>query len=299
MRRVALILFLLFPVTACAVTSGIFTHKEILKQLEAYRNDLEQIQREQRQTIGRARWEKYKLTTNQHRGHLFTVVVDAGHGGKDTGAIGRSGLREKDVALEIAKKLAAKCAAIQGVKVVMTRKGDYFVPLRTRMHFARRDDADLFIAVHADAYFNQKASGVSVYALSQHGATSEAALWLAKQDNYSELDNIDLNKLPDNSPMLRSVLIDMSQTATIRSSLQLGNKVLDALDNVTDLHHKQVEQAPFVVLKSPDIPSILVETGFISNPKEELKLANSNYQEKIAEAVYKGVESYIRKYAGK
>lgn len=299
MRRVVFILLLLFPVMACAVASPIVTHKEILNQLEVYRNELEQMQREQRQTVGRARWEKYKSAVNQHRKQLFTVVVDAGHGGKDSGAIGKSGLKEKNVALEIAKKLAEKCARIPGVKVVMTRKGDYFVPLRKRIHFARRDDADLFIAVHADAYFNHKASGASVYALSQRGATSEAALWLAKQDNYSELDDIDLNKLPDNSPVLRSVLIDMSQTATIRASLQLGNKVLDALDDLTDLHHKQVEQAPFVVLKSPDIPSILVETGFISHPVEEQKLANPAYQEKIAEAVYKGVEAYIRKYAGK
>jgi N-acetylmuramoyl-L-alanine amidase len=230
------------------------------------------------------------------KAHIFTVVIDAGHGGKDSGAVGKNSIREKDVVLSIAIKMAAKLEKMQGVRVVMTRKGDYFVPLRTRLNIARKASADLFIAVHADAYFNNDAIGASVYALSQHGATNEASRWLAKQANYSEIDGIDLDHLSDHSRMVRSVLIDLSQTATIRDSLRLGNKVLDAVERVTPLHYRKVEQAPFVVLKSPDIPSILIETGFISNPHEAEQLSNSAYQNTLADALCSGVKTYIRKY---
>jgi N-acetylmuramoyl-L-alanine amidase len=160
------------------------------------------------------------------------------------------------------------------------------------MKLARKDEADLFIAIHADAYFEQNARGASVYALSARGATSEAARWLAQKDNYSELDGVEFNALQDRSTLLRSVLIDMAQTATIQDSLRLGNRVLDALDNMTSLHYKQVEQAPFMVLRSPDIPSILIETGFISNPREEKRLSDPAYQEKLAQAILSGLRAY-------
>ncbi len=228
---------------------------------------------------------------------LFTVVIDAGHGGKDTGAVGEHGTHEKAIVLTIAKKIAAKLAKEPGLRVVMTRKRDHYVPLRGRLNQARRVNADLFIAVHADAYFNDDVRGASVYALSQHGATNEASRWLAKQEKYPELDGIELDRLADTSRMVRSVLIDLAQTATIRDSLRLGNKVLNALDRVSSLHYRHVEQAPFVVLKSPDIPSILIETGFISNPHEEMQLRDAAYQDKLADAVCNGINAYIKKYA--
>lgn len=272
---------------------------QILKELSKYKDKLNKLKMEQQELIGRSRWEKHKVDMEAAKSHVYTVVIDAGHGGKDSGAIGKNGTKEKEIVLSIARKIADKLEKIPGIRVIQTRKGDYYVPLRARLNVARRDDADLFIAVHADAYFNHRASGASVYALSQHGATSEASRWLARQENYSELDGIDFDQLKDRSRVLRSVLIDMAQTATIRDSLHLGNKVLDSLDRISALHHRQVEQAPFVVLKSPDIPSILVETGFITNPQEEMQLNNPYYQDKIAAAVSHGVQAYIRKYAGR
>jgi N-acetylmuramoyl-L-alanine amidase len=274
-------------------------HDEILKELGKYKDNIEKLRLEQQQVFGRARWEKYQLDNPQNRAHVFTVVIDPGHGGKDTGAIGKGGIYEKEIVLNISKKIAARLQKIPGLQVILTRRGDYFVPLRGRLNVARRHDADLFIAVHADAYFNNTASGASVYALSQHGATSEAARWLVQQESHSELDGIQLNKLQDKSSMVRSVLIDLSQTATIRDSMRLGNHILDSLDHITPLHYKQVELAPFVVLKSPDIPSILIETGFISNSQEEMKLTNPYYQNQIADAVTRGVKSYIRRYAAR
>ena len=232
----------------------------------------------------------------QPKAKVFTVVIDAGHGGKDTGAIGKNKVREKHVVLAIAKKMAAKLRRVPGVRVVMTRSHDKYVPLRTRLKIARRADADLFVAVHADAYFNHVAKGASVFALSKRGATSEASRWLVQQEKYSEIDGIDFDTLSDRSRMLRSVLIDMSQTATIRDSLHLGSRVLESLESVSALHHRRVEQAPFVVLKSPDIPSILVETGFISHPREAALLAKSYYQDKIATAIVRGIRSYMKKY---
>jgi N-acetylmuramoyl-L-alanine amidase len=245
--------------------------------------------------IGRVRWQNHKKRIARKKVEPFTVIIDPGHGGKDTGAIGRSGLREKDVVLSISKRIARKLKTIPNVRVIMTRNNDRYVSLRGRLTKARKYDADLFIAIHADGFYNNKVRGASVFALSQHGATSEAARWLAKHENYDELGDIEFNELPDNSAMLRSVLIDMAQTATIRDSLKLGNKVLSSLDDFSLLHKKHVEQAPFVVLKSPDIPSILVETGFITNPREERLLKSARYQNKLANAVYKGVKWYISK----
>lgn len=240
---------------------------------------------------------KKKMTVTQAPAEKqkIVVVIDPGHGGKDTGAIGEHGTEEKNIVLGIAKKLAKIINKQPNMQAVLTRNGDYFVPLRERLKLARKGKADLFIAVHADAYFTNAASGASVYTLSQRGATSEAARWIAKRDNYSELGGVDLDELGDQSHLLRSVLIDLAQTATITDSLRLGTSILDSLDNVTRLHYSRVEQAPFVVLKSPDIPSVLVETGFISNSHEEARLRDKAYQHKLAVAMYDGVKFYITK----
>jgi N-acetylmuramoyl-L-alanine amidase len=230
---------------------------------------------------------------------IFTVVIDAGHGGKDSGAIGKLGSKEKNIVLKIAKALAKEINQQRDMHAILTRNEDYFVPLRERLKFARKGKADIFIAIHADAFFNDFANGASVYVLSQRGATSEAARWLAHRDNYSELGNVALNALPDNDPILRSVLVDLAQTATIRDSIRLGNKILDTLYAVSHLHYRYVERAPFVVLKAPDIPSILVETGFISNRQEEKRLNDIHYQQKIAHSLWQGIKLYIDQYEKK
>lgn len=220
----------------------------------------------------------------------IVVVIDPGHGGKDPGAMGPHGIKEKNVVLAIAKDMQRDLSKIPGIKAYLTRTGDYYIPLRQRLEIARKDKADIFIAVHADAFKNQEANGASVFALSQRGASSEAARWLAQKENYSELGGVNLD---DKSYLLRSVLLDLSQTATIGDSLKLGNLVLHALGKVTPLHNRDVEQAPFVVLKSPDIPSLLIETGFISNPREERNLNTPSYQQELAAAVTRGVNKYF------
>jgi N-acetylmuramoyl-L-alanine amidase len=224
--------------------------------------------------------------------HVFTVVIDAGHGGKDPGTTGPDGTHEKNITLSIANDLEKLVDAQPGMHAVMTREGDYYVGLRQRLMIARKDKGDMFVAIHADAYSDPYATGASVFALSLHGASSEAALWLAQKENYSELGGIDLNGIQDQDAQVRSVLIDLSQTATIGASLQLGNDVIKQLGLMTPLHHGFVEQAPFMVLKSPDIPSILVETGFLSNPKEEAHLSNSTYQKEVAKALMNGIQQY-------
>lgn len=221
------------------------------------------------------------------------IVIDPGHGGKDPGAIGPNGVHEKDIVLAISRDLYASLQQEPGVKVYMTRYGDYYIGLRQRLQLARRDKADIFIAVHADAYKDPYSNGASVFALSIRGASSEAARWLAEKENYSELGGVDLNGKND---MLRSVLIDLSQTATITSSLWLGGDVLGQINHISPLHKGKVEQAPFVVLKSPDIPSVLVETGFISNPKEERALSSAAYQQKMALAITQGVNQYFMQH---
>ena len=218
------------------------------------------------------------------------VVIDAGHGGKDPGASGPRGSKEKNVVLGISQDLYEDINATPGMRAVMTRSGDYYLTLRQRLQKAREAKADVFIAVHADAYQNAQSHGASVYALSLKGASSEAARWLAAKENYSELGGVDLS---DKNDMLRSVLIDLSQTATISSSLKLGDDILAQMGLFTPLHHVGVEQARFVVLKSPDIPSVLVETGFLSNSSEELKLRDAQYQQKVAKAILKGVIAYF------
>ncbi len=217
------------------------------------------------------------------------ILIDPGHGGKDSGALGARGSQEKNVVLAISRELQELVNRQPGMQAVMTRSNDSYIPLRERLHKARQYKADVFIAIHADAYRNTHLVGSSVYALSARGATSEAARWLAEKENYSELGGVDLN---NKSNLLRSVLLDLSQTATIGASLQLGNSILNSLHQITSLHRRRVEQAPFVVLKSPDIPSVLVETGFISNPTEEARLIQSWYQRSLAQAIFKGLNEY-------
>jgi N-acetylmuramoyl-L-alanine amidase len=272
-------------------------HTDKLKTIFA--NDIAHAEFNSMELIGRARLDAQKDTAALNKQRIFTVVIDAGHGGKDSGARGNDGTEEKTVVLNIARLLAEKINQQPSMRAVLTRNGDYFVPLRQRLRLARKDKADLFVAVHADAYFETNATGASVYALSEHGASNEATRWLAQRENYSELGGVELNALQDRDPMLRSVLVDLAQTVTIQDSMRLGNKVLDALDNVSSLHYSQVERAPFVVLKSPDIPSILVETGFITNPFEEQRLSDSIYQDKLASALLQGIQAYVQKYAVK
>jgi len=235
------------------------------------------------------------LVTVRHAKKLRDVVIalDPGHGGKDPGALGRKGTREKDIVLKIAKKVKAYIDKQPGMRAVLTRKGDYYVGLRQRLAIARKHDADIFISIHADAFKNKHSKGASVFALSQRGATSEAARWLAEKENYSELGGVNLDELNDDSGLIRSVLIDLSQTATIGASLALGGQILNYIDDIASLHHSKVEQARFVVLKSPDIPSILIETGFISNPTEERKLASTKYQRRLASAILRGLKRYF------
>ncbi len=221
------------------------------------------------------------------------IVLDAGHGGKDPGARGPSGSREKNVVLAITLRLKNLIDKQPGMRAVLSRSGDYYVGLRQRLNIARRYNADIFVSIHADAFNNPHSNGASVYALSQSGATSEAARWIAEKENYSELGGVNLGDLDDSNGIVRSVLIDLSQTATINSSLQLGTGVLRQLDRFTRLHHNKVEQARFMVLKSPDIPSVLVETGFISNPMEERNLTSPAYQTRLTQAIFQGLKNYF------
>lgn len=221
------------------------------------------------------------------------VVLDAGHGGKDPGARGPHNSREKDVVLAITLKLKQLIDRQPGMRAVLTRSGDYYVGLRQRLNIARKYNGDIFVAIHADAFNKPHSHGASVFALSQRGATSEAARWLAEKENYSELGGVNLGDLDDQNGVVRSVLIDLSQTATINSGLQMGARVLSQLGNFTNLHNSKVEQARFMVLKSPDIPSILVETGFISNPIEERNLTSPAYQIRLSQAIFQGIKGYF------
>lgn len=223
------------------------------------------------------------------------IAIDAGHGGEDPGAIGPKRLKEKDVNLSIAKRLAKKINGQKGYKAVLVRTGDYYVQLKKRRDIARKNRADLFISIHADGFKDKRANGASVFALSRRGATSEMARYLAQHENESDLiGGVGDVNLEDHEDMVKGVLVDLSMTATLTSSLDAGGKVLNELGGVAQrLHKKHVEQAGFAVLKRPDIPSILVETGFISNPKEARLLSGWRYQEKIASAVFRGVKSYF------
>ena len=222
----------------------------------------------------------------------FVVVLDPGHGGEDPGAQGRRGAQEKKVVLQIAKRLKTKIDAQPGMRAELTRSGDYFLSLRQRIAKARKVGADLFVSIHADAFRSPQAHGSSVYVVSQRGATSEAARWLAAKENASDL--IGGVSLDNKDDVVRSVLIDLAQNATIEDSLTLGKHLVGALKQVGPLHKSTVQQAGFVVLKSPDIPSVLVETAFISNPTEEKKLQSSKHQRALANALLKGIQQYRR-----
>ena len=232
-----------------------------------------------------------KPVTNKEDGRLITIAIDAGHGGEDPGARGANGSHEKDITLAIARKLKEKVDAEPNMRGVLTRDGDYFIPLHTRVVKARKFKADLFVSIHADAFTNQSARGSSVFALSEKGATSASARYLAKKENESDL--IGGVSLDDKDPVLAKTLLDLSQTATINDSLKLGKAVLRHIGEVNKLHKPRVEQAGFAVLKSPDIPSILVETAFISNPEEERKLNDSEHQDKLVDSILSGIKKYF------
>lgn len=225
------------------------------------------------------------------RARALIVAIDAGHGGEDPGAIGRNGSREKHVTLTIARKVKAIVDTTPNMRGVLIRDGDYFIPLGRRVAKARKMNADLFISIHADAFIKPNARGSSVFALSEHGATSTAARWLAKKEN--EADLIGGVNIAVKDPYLARTLLDLSQTATINDSMKLAKHVLNELGDINDLHRGHVEQAGFAVLKSPDIPSILVETAFISNPDEERRLNDEEYQQKLAGAILGGIKRYF------
>ncbi|MGZ5036644.1 MAG: N-acetylmuramoyl-L-alanine amidase [Usitatibacter sp.] len=240
---------------------------------------------------GRAREPPAKFAARKKVDRLVIVAVDAGHGGEDSGARGRRGTREKDVTLAIAKLLKTRIDQEPNMRAVLVRDGDYFVPLMQRVSKSRRVQADLFVSIHADAWVRPDARGSSVFALSERGATSTAARMLAQRENQSDL--IGGVNLGVQDPILARTLLDLSLTATINDSLKLGKAVLTELGDVNALHKASVEQAGFAVLKAPDIPSILVETAFISNPDEEKRLKDSGYQEKMARAILGGIKRYL------
>jgi N-acetylmuramoyl-L-alanine amidase len=225
-------------------------------------------------------------------GRDIVIAIDAGHGGVDPGASGKRGTREKDVVLAIAKLLAARINSEPGMKAVLTRDADFFISLRERNTRARRAKADLFVSIHADAIANPDVSGSSVYVLSDRGASSEAARWLAERENAADLKGG--IKLDDKDAMLANVLLDLSQTASISASMVAAENVLKALDRTGEVRKPRVQQAGFVVLKSPDIPSMLVETAFISNREDERKLSLPAHRAKLANAIFAGIEQYFQ-----
>lgn len=224
---------------------------------------------------------------------LVTIALDPGHGGEDPGAIGAAGTHEKRVVLDIARRVKARIDAVPGMRAVLTRDGDYFVPLNQRVEKARRARADLMVSIHADAFIKPEARGSSVFALSERGASSVAARWLA--DNQNAADLIGGVNVRTQDAQLARVLFDLSTTAQISDSLKVGKAVLQELGGIAHLHKAQVEQAGFAVLKAPDIPSILIETAFISNPEEERRLNDDAYQEQLAKAIVTGIQRYFQK----
>ncbi|PRC93585.1 N-acetylmuramoyl-L-alanine amidase [Solimicrobium silvestre] len=224
---------------------------------------------------------------------MITIALDPGHGGEDPGAIGRGGSREKDVVLSIAKRLKAKIETQPNMRVFLTRDADFFVPLNVRVEKARKVQADLFMSIHADAFIESSARGSSVFALSDKGASSTAARWLANKENSADL--IGGVNIKNHDKQLASVLLDLSTTAQISDSLKLGSAILNEIGGINRLHKGSVEQAGFAVLKAPDIPSVLIETAFISNPEEEAKLTDENYQNQMADAILKGINRYFAK----
>jgi N-acetylmuramoyl-L-alanine amidase len=235
------------------------------------------------------------LTPDEKRkvDRLLVIALDPGHGGEDPGAIGPSGLKEKDVVLAIAMQLRERLNAKPGVRVLMTRDSDFFVPLGERVRKAERVQADLFVSIHADAFLTPAARGASVFALSQGGASSAAARWMANRENAS--DSVGGVSVKVKDAQVMRALLDMSTTAQIKDSMRVGNEVLSRIGKVGKLHRGQVEQASFAVLKAPAIPSILVETAFISNPQEEDKLRDPDYRRQLVEALFTGIDRYFAK----
>ncbi len=226
------------------------------------------------------------------RKQQFVIALDPGHGGRDPGAIGKKGTREKDITLSVAKKMKTLINRTSGYRAVLTRDGDRFVSLRNRVKKAREAEADIFISLHADSFKSPNVKGASVYALSLRGASSEAARWIAQKENASDL--IGGISLDDKDDLIASVLLDLSQTATIQDSLELGSDVLRHIGKVSKLNNRKVQQAGFAVLKAPDMPSILIETAFLSNPSEEKKLRNPKHQHKLAKAVFSGIKKHLK-----
>jgi N-acetylmuramoyl-L-alanine amidase len=221
----------------------------------------------------------------------LVIAIDAGHGGKDPGARGPKGVREKDVVLQISRRLAQEIDAEPGMRAFLTRDRDEFVPLRSRSERARAAQADLFISIHADAFHDRRVRGTTVYALSQKGASDEAARRLAERENAADL--IGGVTLDDKDPTLASVLLDLSQNASLSTSIAVGDEILDELAGFTRVRKRQVQQAPFLVLKSPDVPSVLIETAYISNPDDERNLASAHHQTRLAAAILEGVRDYF------
>ena len=225
---------------------------------------------------------------------MVTIALDPGHGGEDPGAVGRGGNFEKNVVLAIAQRLKSRLEQQPNTRVMLTRDADYFVPLHVRVQKARKVQADLFVSIHADAFVEPTARGSSVFALSEKGASSTAARWLANKENAADL--IGGINISSKNQQLASVLLDLSTTAQINDSLKLAKHVLGEIGSINRLHKPQVEQAGFAVLKAPDIPSILVETAFISNPEEEAKLTDERYQDQMADALARGIRKYLQKH---
>lgn len=263
---------------------------QLVQQAQARPADPAAAKSQSAQTAGPA----VKAVTPQVRPRPIVIAIDAGHGGEDPGARGYSGIYEKDIVLAIARRLQAMVDREPGMKSVMTRDGDYYLSLRKRTLKARDSRADLFVSIHADAFRDRSVRGSSLYVLSQNGATNEAARWLAEKENASDL--IGGVSLDDKDNLLASVLLDLSQTATLQASFEAGDAVLRNMRPVSTLHKHQVQQAGFVVLKSPDIPSILVETAFISNPQDEKKLRSPEHQEQVAGAIFGGIKDYFSKH---
>ncbi|MFQ3323043.1 MAG: N-acetylmuramoyl-L-alanine amidase [Pseudomonadales bacterium] len=234
------------------------------------------------------------ISANHSKKRDIIIAIDAGHGGEDPGALGPGKLREKDVVLKMAKKLKDKIDQRPGYTAKLIRTGDYYIGLTKRRDLARKFQADMFVSIHADAFSDSRANGTSVYALSPGGATSASAKFLAQKANSADL--VGGVSLSDKDDVLASVLFDLSMTASLDASLDVGREVLGQMKQVSRLHKTKVEQAGFAVLKSPDIPSILVETGFISNPQESRRLNSSSYQHKMADAIYTGIHQYFKSH---
>ncbi len=249
-------------------------------------------------TVLQKNLEHYLVTTLAYQDkpssdRLVTIVIDPGHGGKDPGTVGYYGTHEKDITRIIALRLQNKLNQYIGFHAILTHTRDCFIPLRGRLQIARHAHADLFLSIHADAYIKSNATGASIFALSTHGASSEAALWLSNRENHSELAGINLSH---KNKTLYSVLLDLEQTASISASLKIGDQLLNNIKLIGSVHHDSVEQAPFMVLKNPDIPSLLIETGFLSNPSEERVLHNSFYQQRLVKALATGIVTYFSQH---